>query len=91
MCAHICVCTQRSEDTFSFDTKSAVCLLHGIPEILPSLHPITPTGAGITHAHAPQWAFLCSQGSEPGSSHLPNKHFYPQAVIISYYFLILLK
>lgn len=35
--------------------------------------------------------FSAARGSEPGSSHLPHKHFYPQAVIISYYFLILLK
>lgn len=62
LCVHTFVCMQRSEDTFRFDTESAVCLLHGIPEILPSLPHITPMGAGITHPHVLQWDFLCSQG-----------------------------
>lgn len=62
MCAYICVCMQRSEDTLRLDTESAVCLLHGIAETLPSLPHITPMGAGITLPHILQWAFLCSQG-----------------------------
>lgn len=89
MYAHICVCMQRSEDNFRFDTESAVCLLHGIPEILPFPPPITPQELGLHILMLCNGLFCAARGSEPGSPHLLHKHFYPRGIIISYYFLIL--
>lgn len=92
LCVHTFACVCRGQRTPSALTLSPLFACY--MEFQRSSHlrlPSLPRELG-SHILMPRNGLFCAaRGSESGSSHLPNKHFYPQAIIISYYFLIILK
>lgn len=92
LCVHTFVCVCRGQRTPSALTLSPLFACY--MEFQRSSHlclPSLPRELGSHILMLRNGLFCAARGSESGSSHLPNNHFYPQAIIISYYFLILLK